>query len=488
MLALAFLIVASQTLPGLPARNIDQTPLLKQTTATQTFFVDVSGNDSNACTAGGTQACATLTGAFNKLPYKVNNAVTINVDAGTYTDTPTLNGVDVAANITVNGPALANSTVATGSATGAITSISNATAVPTVTDSGQTWTTNDLIGKFLVITSGAQNGQVRLIATNTGTVLTLASPFGTAPAVADTYAIRAPSAIFSSSSGSSTLTLRLRGNEGTTSTASVTMTNLDFTNSNAGGRGCLVATSNQSATFTTSRCIATSSGIGLEMRGATVSYGTSYAFGSSTGLNFNSASSGNPNSLSSLNPNNSLFYGTTTGWGSASTLGSVALIGSSSYTVQNNTAAAADFAFNTSFKRTVTASNCWPIFRCINTSNSIGIQHYSSNPAFSEIQLDNLWIDGCATGIDLSTSAYGNSTVYVRTSGQTVCNGATTCVSVGSGARVHVSSTFVPDAGSPDVTAINIDGTTFTAAQLSGASPTRLPTSANAAGSTVWSY
>lgn len=76
--------------------------------------------------------------------------------------------------------------LASGTATGTLT----ASAGPVYTDGGQSWTTNDLAGKYLVMTSGAANGLAVVIASNTGTAITGTTSFTIAPGIADTYAIQ----------------------------------------------------------------------------------------------------------------------------------------------------------------------------------------------------------------------------------------------------------------------------------------------------------
>jgi hypothetical protein len=56
-----------------------------------------------------------------------------------------------------------------------------------LTDTGKTWTVNEYIGDYLVITAGTGNGQIRRITSNTATALTVAT--GTAPDTTSTYTI-----------------------------------------------------------------------------------------------------------------------------------------------------------------------------------------------------------------------------------------------------------------------------------------------------------
>ena len=84
-------------------------------------------------------------------------------------------------------------TLTTGSSSGTATAgsagSSTAGTQGTMTDSGQSWTTDQLRGMMLEILTGTGSGQIFPILSNTGTVITVASPW-TAPASGSTYAIR----------------------------------------------------------------------------------------------------------------------------------------------------------------------------------------------------------------------------------------------------------------------------------------------------------
>ena len=57
-----------------------------------------------------------------------------------------------------------------------------------LTDTGKTWTVNDYVGDFLVVTAGTGSGQVRRITSNTATALTVAT-WTVNPIIASTYTI-----------------------------------------------------------------------------------------------------------------------------------------------------------------------------------------------------------------------------------------------------------------------------------------------------------
>lgn len=152
-----------------------------QTYGAMTLYVDPTGSDSGACTASGTSACATLTGALSKLPRNINHAVTINMAAGTYTENPSIGPFmfgttgGTAGTLTIQGD-WTQFTPSTGSTTGTVTSYTAGTngTPPTWTDSSQGWTAGDLKGVFFRMTSGAFSGQVRAVITdNTTTTVTM---------------------------------------------------------------------------------------------------------------------------------------------------------------------------------------------------------------------------------------------------------------------------------------------------------------------------
>ncbi len=164
------------------------------------YFVDAStGNDSNNCTSVSTP-CLTIQGAVNRVPKILRHVVTITVAAGTYAGGAYLEDFHFESGFTPSTGAylqisgtLINATPATGTATGTATAGSagsfGTTTWGTLTDSGQSWTVNDLRGKLIEITAGTGSGQVRAIDSNTATAITVAGTW-TAPVAGSTYAIR----------------------------------------------------------------------------------------------------------------------------------------------------------------------------------------------------------------------------------------------------------------------------------------------------------
>lgn len=176
------------------------------TTAALTFYVATTGSDSNDGLTALTPL-ATVKAALRKVPRGLRHPVVVSIAAGTYAQGAYISGFYSDPDDPANGAylelrgAMAQATVATGSATGTLTgsAAGSPTSTPvthgTATDSGQSWTTDDLRGKFLEITSGTQSGALIPIATNTATVITVAGTW-TAPAIGSTYRIVEPGAIF----------------------------------------------------------------------------------------------------------------------------------------------------------------------------------------------------------------------------------------------------------------------------------------------------
>lgn len=256
VLALILAVTTSGPTPS-PVRAI------QYTTADVTLYVNPLGSDSNACTSTGVAACLTIQGAFNKSPKVLRHRLTVNVAAGNYAGV-TISGFTIdpafqksTAGILLDG-ALANVTPATGTATGTATagSAGSTTTFGTLTDSSQSWTVNDpaLVGKYVVITGGTGSGQVRVIQSNTATVLTVTGLW-TAPTTSSTYAIQSSSANITSAAaaipgGLATTTVAAAGIQIVNNNAGTAATGVAFINvrnmniSIAATAGVIVAASN----------------------------------------------------------------------------------------------------------------------------------------------------------------------------------------------------------------------------------------------------
>lgn len=163
-----------------------------------TLYVDPTGNDSGPCVSSGTGACATLAGVINKLPNATAFAITINIATGTYAapfDFQPRLLLARGATLSVVGTLVA-STLASGSASGTTTGSTGGTQSGpcSVTDSAQTWTTNDLRGRMVTFASGALSGQTHPITSNTSTSFTISNII--APGTGIAYSIVEPGVVF----------------------------------------------------------------------------------------------------------------------------------------------------------------------------------------------------------------------------------------------------------------------------------------------------
>jgi hypothetical protein len=166
-------------------------------TGAQSYFVDPTGDDNNSCTEAGTAACLTIQGAINRIPKLLRDKVSVSVAAGSYAGF-TLSGFTndygvqaTNAGLLIDG-ALANSTgLASGSATGTASggTAGSTSTFGTLTTAAAGWTVNDLRGRFITITGGTGVGQVKVIASNTATNITIAGTW-TAPTGTSTYAVQ----------------------------------------------------------------------------------------------------------------------------------------------------------------------------------------------------------------------------------------------------------------------------------------------------------
>lgn len=175
-----------------------------------TYFVDPTGNDSNACTSAGTAACATIQGAYNKKPKtQLNSTATLSLACGTYSagafiegDEFIYNGVPSLTPSAAQSPQLIvtgtmqNATLSTGPNTGTLTSATQGgspnSTWGTFTLAAAGWTVNNLAGKFIQITAGTDVGETRVIVSNTATVGTITGSWAIQPDATSQFAIVTP--------------------------------------------------------------------------------------------------------------------------------------------------------------------------------------------------------------------------------------------------------------------------------------------------------
>ncbi len=168
-----------------------------QTYSALSLFVDPTGSDTNACTSSGTGACLTFAGAKAKLPHFLRHNVTISIAVGAYAEPLNVDEFDIARNITLAVTGTTTPfTVATGTNSGTLTSSTagTATSPTTVTDSGQTWTVNNLRNAFVFF---ASTGQAWPIISNTATTLVIPN---TASVANIAYTIVTMGSVFTSTS------------------------------------------------------------------------------------------------------------------------------------------------------------------------------------------------------------------------------------------------------------------------------------------------
>lgn len=172
-----------------------------ETQSDVTLYVETTGSDTNDGTIG--SPLLTIQAAIDRAKKlgasQLKHRVTIQVGSGNFTGFALYNINTAYATNTTNGsyflikgtyiaPTLTTGT-ASGTATAGSAGSSTSGTQGTMTDSGQAWTTDELRGKLLEIVTGTGSGQIFPILSNTGTVITVASPW-TAPASGSTYAIR----------------------------------------------------------------------------------------------------------------------------------------------------------------------------------------------------------------------------------------------------------------------------------------------------------
>lgn len=135
-----------------------------QTRADMTLYVRTTGNDSNDCLSTGA-ACLTIQEAVDRVPKIVKHVVTVDVGPGNFAGFY-ITGFRLeypSGKFEVSGT-LGEHTPGTGTATGTATSGDK----DTCTDSGQSWTGDELIGKMVLVA-----GEYRFIRDNDGTTIEL---------------------------------------------------------------------------------------------------------------------------------------------------------------------------------------------------------------------------------------------------------------------------------------------------------------------------
>lgn len=173
----------------------------KSETATQgtlSLYVDPAGSNGNDCLAAN-RACATVQGAFDKIPHIVRHSVTVNLSAGTHAGGAILANkvIEYSAaaavpspGITIKGELIAATKdgLMSGTVTSATASTLATNTWATLTVTGAGWTTNQLRGMLLRVTTGA-TVQIAAVSDNTATVITTGTDWTVTPTGSSTFEI-----------------------------------------------------------------------------------------------------------------------------------------------------------------------------------------------------------------------------------------------------------------------------------------------------------
>lgn len=428
-----------------------------QTYATTTLYVDPTGSDSNSCTASGTSACLTVTGVLAKLPRFIQNNVTINLAAGTYNEGVTVTGFHLANGVTfaITGT-MSSFTVATGTNSGTTTASSaGSSAGPaTITDSGQSWTTNDLRGRFITFSSGTLNGQSFPIYANTATTVTF--PTTLTPGTGVTYSIQTPGSIIAGGASGHTFSNCF-------GTGTMTVTNVEWSRTS----GTVLMTygnSSHSTTFTNNRFMQSGTSFAINHTGGSLSISRSYMESSATSTGMQSQAitgtsvvrSGFTNSVIRMTS-----AGAATAYRAAQgTAGSSFFTGS--IAEGTGTSSTTPLVSIDSGNNTTQMPSIW--ITCTTASGSIGLGAItitsSVPPSFSAITNNGgTRITGCGTGVRVSA---GQRWSMLSPAFDT----CTTAFNVEKGGRLDFAS------GTPTFSTVTneilLDGTAYTFSTLSG--------------------
>ncbi len=466
---LALLLSFSASAGGLVTRGDLLKKSQTQTTAALNLYVDPTGSDSNACTSTGTAACLTIQGAIDKVPKTILDPVIVTVGAGNFAGAYVAGftvgkprSVAAGAYLSLLGTLATSTDLATGSATGTFTSGTAGTSSPAVFGTGvmtgQTWTVNDLRGRFVEVTGGTGSGQIRVVQSNTADTITIAGTW-TAVTGTSTFAIRDSVSVVNSGV---VVPVQINAVVGTAAIGFVIYDNLaevgvGTTSALVGVENMRIATANGIQITNTSKSlirqcqfIVGASGIGIRLLSlSSVALYSSY-FDASSGLyGFYSVSSSGPQFLST-----SLIRGGIAGLavsdaGNGFNVLGVAIEASTSYGVWVN-GPISKSQFN------------GVRIDCGGVGTGIAILFGSSNGTMGgSIAGIGGDISNCPTAISATgTHHLSLASVWSGT-------GNTTAISLTEGAALKLSSTSTITG----TTELSIDGTTYTIAQMRALSP-----------------
>lgn len=471
-----------------------------RTTAALNLYLDPAGNDSFSCTKADA-GCLTPQGVAGKIPKLVRHPVNVYSAAGSYPGLYMYGyecdpaGVSDGAYINWAGT-LTNFAPATGTATGTFSSGSQGTTITfgTATDSAQSWTSNNLKGQLLEITSGTGAGQTRVIDSNTSTAITIVGTWGTAPANGSGYAIRTHGTVLSTAinspaipnvAASTPVTLRMESNgsvrnSGASATAlsgaCITFTRMKFAPSTAATGAVRLNGPNQVA-FVESSLNGNTSGTGLTtLFGSYVNVDRSFLSSGTAPALLGSSTNGGSNGVAVG------FSLLESGAGVASTVVTLTNGAWTASHIRSTNSAATSVLVDTnagSFTTSIGSSKV----TCAAGGSTIGIRLGGAanvGGASSVTFVQAMAVLSCPTGIQVN----GNSSL-ANNNANTVITGTgsqTTALHALLGGRILVPANMTISGYTNDIT---VDGATASWATLVGSSPIVFPASANPYGSWV---
>jgi len=442
---------------------------LWETTANTMYYLSMTGSDAND---GGTLLCQASSGACrtfaflsSQIPQNIHHTVTINIDAGTYSEPLTFVGHNFSPAsqsatpfVQINGAPQTAVTPTTGTASGTLTavSVSGSIGAPTdyslYTDNTQTWTTDDFIGKWIDIA-----GTKYVIAGNTATTIKVAAYPNPTPSVGNAYTITSPATIFSS--GSSTA-IFMTGNTASqvASTRAVQIIDTTFNSTT----GYSISNTGNSLPVSLLRCRLNASSNGLMLPNATSPMTPASAYGfvtSSIGQGSGTtAQAYNASFSSSVMERNLILYNGFFSGAINSNTGNTAL------TLQGNLGQGASLSPTTGsiFVRCRGGSQEGLIFTGMGAVNTTGGVTNTQNTPYA-FSVSNLVVENCTRPLVLAGAGIVSISGRVSLSGEYTNSAASVAATLQSGAILKsVNVPLVSDAG----TELSIDSDSWTFEQI----------------------
>jgi hypothetical protein len=324
---------------------------------------------------------------------------------------------------------MARATVATGSTTVTQTAYAAASGITpaTVTDSSGTWTASDLKGKYLTSTSGATNGQRRIISGNTGTTITLVQGFTASPANGATFTIDYPGAKF-------TKAVNISGVAGLNASSGMTMARIAFVPTSSVALQVLSSDALRNMTdIAVNGSVGGSGGLQITNCGAQIALSNvSVIGGSNSALSLSQCIGNGGNTATGTG----LYAKISSPTNAAILLSSCGLFGGSITAEQGDVSGPVITVSGTSSFTTSTAPAPLSRFICLGSTNSIGWNLTSvSGYSYATGTLGTLSFESCATG----AMVWGRSTVDLSGATVTISN-ATNGVYAKQGGKVFLGT------------------------------------------------